>query len=67
MPLAELVNQLDRYYPGIILLRDEALAARRVTGLFNLGNPVAALKTAASTQRAEVTEFGPYLLLVTAP
>lgn len=65
VPLAELVEELDRYHRGVIWLRDMTLAERRITGVFNLADPVAALRAAAGTQDAEVTELTRYVVLVT--
>jgi len=65
MPLAELVEELDRYRRGVIWLRDAGLADRRITGVFNLDDPIAALRAAAGTQNAQVTAFTPYVLVVT--
>ena len=63
-PLADVVEQLARHHRGGILLADGALAQRRITGVFNLSNPIAALKAAAATQGAEVRELTPYLLWI---
>jgi transmembrane sensor len=67
MPLAELAARLGRYHRGVIWVRSEGLAERRITGVFNLTDPVAALRAAAATQGAEVMAFTPYLLVVTGP
>ena len=66
-PLGEVVEQLGRHHRGAILLRDPALAERRITGVFNLDDPVGALRAAAGTQNARVTEVTPYLLIVDTP
>jgi transmembrane sensor len=65
--LAEVVEELDRRYPGRIVLRDEALGERRVTGLFDLSRPVEALRAAVGAQGGSVTAFTPFLLLVSGP
>lgn len=64
MPLAELVEEIDRHQRGVIWLRDPALGRRPVTGVFDLSNPRAALEAAAAAQRAQVTALTPYLLIV---
>jgi transmembrane sensor len=43
-PLADVVKDLSRYYPGRILLLNDALGARRVSGSFPSNNPEAVLK-----------------------
>lgn len=62
--LAEVVEELGRHHAGIIMLRDRSLAARRITGVFDLRRPVEALHAIARTQHGSVTEITPYLLVV---
>ena len=64
LPLGEVVEQLGRHHRGAILLRDPALAKRRITGVFDLNDPLGALRAAAGTQGARVIEVTPYLLIV---
>ncbi|MCG8595785.1 MAG: FecR domain-containing protein [Kiloniellales bacterium] len=64
LPLGEVVEQLGRHHRGAILLRDPALAKRRITGVFDLNDPLGALRAAAGTQDARVIEVTPYLLIV---
>ena len=42
-PLADVINDLGRYYPGRILLLNEKMGARRVSGTFPSKDPVAVL------------------------
>ncbi|MBX7275266.1 FecR family protein [Pseudomonas sp. ERGC3:05] len=42
-PLAEVVQDLSRYYPGRILLLNDEMAAKRVSGSFPSKDPVAVL------------------------
>ncbi|WP_347904215.1 FecR family protein [Pseudomonas purpurea] len=44
-PLAEVVNDLRRYYPGRILLLNDTLATRRVSGSFPHQDPQAVLNS----------------------
>lgn len=46
-PLAEVVAELNRYRHGRILITDAALAARNVSGVFDMTDPDAALATIA--------------------
>ena len=43
--LADVVDTIDRYYPGTITLISQPLAERRVTGVFDLNNPQKALRS----------------------
>lgn len=45
VPLAQVVADLERYYPGRILLFSEQLAARRVSGSFPDSQPLAVLES----------------------
>ena len=42
-PLADVVEDLRRYYPGRILLLNDEMGAKRVSGSFPSKDPVAAL------------------------
>jgi transmembrane sensor len=65
--LAEIIEELNRHYKGMIVLQDRALAARRIAGVFDLRRPVDALHAAVSTQKGSVTAFTPYVLVVSGP
>lgn len=43
VPLGQVVEDLGRYYPGRILLLDDALAQRKVSGSFPVAEPLVAL------------------------
>lgn len=63
-PLSEVVEELDRHHRGFILVRDPALAARRVTGVFDLRHPVDALEAIARSQHASVIRVTSRVLLL---
>ena len=65
-PLAEAIDELRRYHTGLILLTDSALGARRVSGVYNLDDPVAALAAMAGAHGAVVRPLSPWVLLVSA-
>lgn len=44
-PLGEVVAELNRYHPGYIRVMGDALAQRRVSGVFRTDDPMAALDT----------------------
>jgi transmembrane sensor len=62
--VADVVEEFRRYYPGVILLRDQRLAARRVTGVFDLHDPVAGLRAVLQPYGGHLTTITPWLLLV---
>lgn len=62
--IGEVVDMMRRYHRGMIILRDETLAARRVTGVYDLADPVAALRTAIKPHSGVVDQYTPYALMV---
>lgn len=66
-PLSDVVEEFGRRQHGMILIADDELAARRVTGVFDLGRPVDALQAIARAQGATLTVITPYLLILSGP
>lgn len=60
--VAELVQELAQYLPGRVVLRDEALGNKRVTGVYDLRKPEAALRAVIRPHGGEVRNYGPWLL-----
>lgn len=65
--VAEIVDELGRSYRGIIIVRDHALGEKRLTGAYNLADPVDALRAIARTHRARVTQVTPWILILEPP
>ena len=63
-PLGDVVDRLRRYFNGTILITDDALAKRSVTGVYRLSDPVPALRAIAKAQNAVVREITPWVLVV---
>jgi transmembrane sensor len=63
-PVAEMVEELRAYFHGAILVTDDALAAERVTGLYDLGDPAQTLRAIAMTHGATVRQISPWLLVL---
>lgn len=62
--IGDLVDELRRYRQGIILVTDSRLASRRVTGVFDLKDPVRALETVVIPHDGHVREITPWLVIV---
>ncbi|OWP48668.1 FecR family protein [Pseudomonas nitroreducens] len=62
-PLGEVLDELERYLPGRILLTDGALRQHKVSGVFDLKDPDALLKTLERLQPVTVTHL-PWLVLI---
>jgi len=63
-PLREAVDQLRRYYAGTIVLTDDALAGRTVTGVYNLADPEEALRGIVQAHGGKVRRITPWVLVV---
>ncbi|WEK30754.1 MAG: FecR family protein [Candidatus Pseudomonas phytovorans] len=65
--VAEVVQALARYVPGKVVLRDDALGAKRVTGVYDLRRPEAAVRAVIRPHGGEVRSYGPWLLVLSKP
>lgn len=63
-PLAEVIEQLRAYYPGVLLLQDRALGQRRITASLNLRSPGSALQLAIAPLGGQLTQWGPYITVI---
>ena len=62
--MRDVVDRLRPYFRGTIILAPSAPAGRSVTGVYNLADPVAALRGIARAQGATVSRITPWILLV---
>ncbi|WP_414711554.1 hypothetical protein, partial [Spongiibacter tropicus] len=62
--VADVVEALDRFYPGSIFIADPALAKRRVTGSYDLRSPDLALRGLIQPYSGQVLELGGLLRIV---
>ncbi|MDE1169145.1 MAG: FecR domain-containing protein [Pseudomonas sp.] len=62
--VGDVVRQLERYLPGKVVLRDDALADLRVTGLYDLEQPDAALRAVLQPHGGKVVVFWGYVRVV---
>lgn len=67
MTVADVVDELRRYTPGWIVLTDDALARRQVTGLYDLRHPDRALRALVGPFGGTVREVTPMLQIVSGP
>ncbi|WP_083223599.1 MULTISPECIES: FecR family protein [unclassified Ensifer] len=62
--IASIVEEIGRYVPGKILIADAAVGARRVSGSFDLSDPVRALQGLADAFGVRITRIGPYVTIL---
>lgn len=59
--LAEVVDELNRYWPGEVLVFGDALRQRKVSGVFEIDKPEAVLKALKHTLGLHAEQYTPYL------
>lgn len=62
--LADVVDELRHYYAGLIVLPDQDFGQQRVTGVYNIADPAAALQAIVGAHGGSVRQIAPWLLLV---
>lgn len=62
--LAYVLNEIDRYHPGVIVIASGRLAETRVTGNYKLDDTAAVVRALADIAGARVTTVSPYLTVV---
>ena len=60
-PLAEVVDELNRYWPGQTLVLGDALRRRKVSGVFEIDKPQAVLKALTHTLGLRAEQYTPYV------
>jgi len=63
-PLAQVLEQIERYRPGILMLRDPRLAALKVSGTFQLDHLDEGLATLEKVFPLKIERYTDYLLVV---
>lgn len=63
-PLAELMQDLQRYLPGKVVVAGEKLRHRRLSGNLDLADPDEAIDTLALAFDINVTRISPYLIIL---
>ena len=59
--IGAVVSELRRYQPGVVMVTDKTLAERRVTGLYALDQPEAALRALVAPSGGRVRSVTPYV------
>ncbi|WP_240996297.1 FecR family protein [Pseudomonas viridiflava] len=63
--LGDMVDELQRYLPGKVWLKDPQLAELRITGVYDTRNPRGALQAMAQPHGAHVESWTPWLQVLT--
>jgi transmembrane sensor len=63
-PLNEVIEELNRYYQGKIIIRDETLGTLKVSGVLNLDDPIESLRGLTDTLPIKMTNFTPYIIFI---
>jgi transmembrane sensor len=60
----EVVEQIGRHLPGVIVFRDGEIADRRVTGVIDLRRPAEALHAVVDLRQGSILQISPYLTVI---
>lgn len=63
-PVAEVVDALRPYFDGVVIVRGATLAAQPLTGVYNLADPVEALRAVARAQGAVLHRLSPWIIII---
>ncbi len=63
-PMSEVVKELDRYLPGMILLRDNSLKDYRINARFDITHPVQALDALEQTLPIKITRLSKWVTVI---
>ena len=63
-PAGEVIDALRSYYAGLVILRGDKLTRQPLTGVYDLSDPVAALKAVASALGATTEQVSPWVLVI---
>lgn len=58
------IDTIGRHRSGYILITDDRLAAKPISGVYDLNNPIGAIRAVVEPYGGGVTEITPYLLIV---
>lgn len=63
-PMSEVVAALRDWHRGLILIRSDALARRRVTGVYDLNDPAGAMHALAKAYGGRVSRLTPWIIVL---
>jgi transmembrane sensor len=65
--LADVVDALDRHYSGTIFVSGDRLLKRKVTGVYDLNDPVRATRALVEPYGGQVRRITPWIMILSAP
>lgn len=63
-PIREIIDALRPYHDGLIVVRGDRFATRRVSGIYSLTTPEDTLRSLAAAHGARLKRFSPWILVV---
>lgn len=65
-PFGEILEEIGRHMEGVIVVRDGSLNRQMVSGVYDLSRAPEALEALVGSQRGKVSQFTPYLTVISA-
>lgn len=63
-PVSDVISEIRRHYSGTIVLADSHFGKQRITGVYDLKNPIEALRAVAQTHGVQTRQISPWLTVV---
>lgn len=63
-PLQKVIERLDDYHPGMLLITDNSLLYQKVSGVFDIDHPERALASLQLAFPVTIRQISPYLVLI---
>ena len=60
----KVISELNRYYNGKMIIRDDSLRSQLISGVLDLDKPLESLENLALPLRAKTTKITPYVILI---
>ena len=58
------ISELNRYYDGKMIIRDDSLRSQLISGVLDLDKPLESLENLALPLRVKTTKITPYVILI---
>ncbi len=63
-PAKDVINELGRYYNGSVFINAELPSYNKISGVYDLNSPKAAIKLVAATEGLKVKQITPWIIIV---
>lgn len=62
--IAEVIEELRPYFPGFILVADDAFSRQHVSGVYDLNDPIRTLTALAAAHQGQLRQLSPWIIQI---